>query len=117
VIFLDYSTTGDGILTGLQLLDTVVGSGRKLGELKKMMRKYPQVLVNVRVADKSRYPGNTAIADAVATAEAALGDNGRVLVRPSGTEALIRVMAEGPEREEIERHVAAIVDVVKAELA
>ncbi|WP_256761614.1 phosphoglucosamine mutase [Cohnella sp. WQ 127256] len=116
VIFLDHSTTGDGILTGLQLVDTVVGSGRKLGELKKMMRKYPQVLVNVRVADKSRYPGNTAIAEAVAAAEAALGDNGRVLVRPSGTEALIRVMAEGPEREEIEQHVAAIVAVVKAEL-
>ncbi|BBI35980.1 phosphoglucosamine mutase [Cohnella abietis] len=116
VIFLDHSTTGDGILTGLQLVDTVVGSGRKLGELKQMMRKYPQVLVNVRVADKSRYPGNTAIAEAVATAETALGDNGRILVRPSGTEALIRVMAEGPEREEIERHVAAIVEVVKAEL-
>jgi phosphoglucosamine mutase len=94
----------------------VVGSGRKLGELKQMMRKYPQVLVNVRVADKSRYPGNAAIAEAVATAEEALGDNGRVLVRPSGTEALIRVMAEGPEREEIERHVAAIVEVVRAEL-
>jgi len=116
VIFLDHSTTGDGILTGLQLLDTIIVSGKKLGELKQMMRKYPQVLVNVRVADKSRYPGNEAIAKAVADAEAALGDNGRVLVRPSGTEALIRVMAEGPEREEIERHVAAIAEVVKAEL-
>ncbi|XID90783.1 phosphoglucosamine mutase [Paenibacillaceae bacterium WGS1546] len=116
VIFLDYSTTGDGILTGLQLLDTIVASGKKLSELKKMMRKYPQVLVNVRVADKSRYPGNEAIAEAVAAAEAALGDNGRVLVRPSGTEALIRVMAEGPKREEIERHVSAIAEVVKAEL-
>ncbi|MFC5704445.1 phosphoglucosamine mutase [Cohnella faecalis] len=117
VIFLDYNTTGDGILTGLQLVDTLIGSGRKLGELKGMMRKYPQVLVNVRVADKSRYPGNEAILAAVASAEAELGDNGRVLVRPSGTEALIRVMAEGPEREEIERHVAAIVDVVRKELA
>lgn len=117
VIFLDYSTTGDGILTGLQLVDTVVASGKKLGELKKMMSKFPQVLVNVRVADKSRYPGNPAIAEAVRAAEAELGDNGRVLVRPSGTEALIRVMAEGPEREEIERHVASIVEVVKAELA
>jgi phosphoglucosamine mutase len=116
VIFLDHSTTGDGILTGLQLVDTLVASGKKLSELKKMMRKYPQMLVNVRVADKSRYPGNEAIAEAVATAEAELGDNGRILVRPSGTEALIRVMAEGPDREEIERHVAAIVEVVKAEL-
>ncbi len=117
VIFLDHSTTGDGILTGLQLLDTIVASGKKLSELKQMMRKYPQVLVNVRVADKSRYPGNQAIAAAVEAAEEALGDNGRVLVRPSGTEALIRVMAEGPEREEIERLVASIVEVVKAELA
>jgi len=117
VIFLDHSTTGDGILSGLQLLDTIVASGKKLSELKQMMRKYPQVLVNVKVADKSRYPGNEAIAAAVSAAETALGDNGRVLVRPSGTEALIRVMAEGPEREEIERHVAAIVEVVKAELA
>ena len=116
VIFLDYSTTGDGILTGLQLVDTVVASGKKLGELKKMMSKFPQVLVNVRVADKSRYPGNPAIAEAVRAAEAELGDNGRVLVRPSGTEALIRVMAEGPDKEEIERLVGNIVDVVRSEL-
>jgi phosphoglucosamine mutase len=116
VIFLDHSTTGDGILTGLQLVDTIVGAERKLGELKQMMRKYPQVLVNVRVADKSRYPGNVAIAAAVSVAEEALGDNGRILVRPSGTEALIRVMAEGPDKAEIERHVAAIVEVVRTEL-
>lgn len=116
VIFLDHSTTGDGILTGLQLVDTIVASGKKLGDLKKMMRKYPQVLVNVRVADKSRYPGNVAIAAAVASAEEALGEDGRILVRPSGTEALIRVMAEGPDKEEIERHVAAIVEVVRTEL-
>jgi phosphoglucosamine mutase len=116
VIFLDHSTTGDGILTGLQLVDTVVGSGQKLSELRQMMRKYPQVLVNVRVADKSRYPGNVSIAAAVAEAETALGDNGRILVRPSGTEALIRVMAEGPDKDEIEHHVAAIVEVVRAEL-
>lgn len=117
VIFLDYSTTGDGILTGLQLVDTIVASGKKLGELKRMMSKFPQVLVNVRVADKSGYPGNVAIADAVKAAEAKLGDNGRVLVRPSGTEALIRVMAEGADKEEIERLVGNIVDVVRSELA
>lgn len=116
VIFLDHSTTGDGILTGLQLVNTIVASGKRLGELKQMMRKYPQVLVNVRVADKSRYPGNVAITAAVASAEEALGDNGRILVRPSGTEALIRVMAEGPDKEEIERHVATIVEVVRTEL-
>lgn len=116
VIFLDHNTTGDGILTGLQLVDTIVAAGKKLGDLKQVMSKYPQVLVNVRVADKSKYEGNAAIADAVATAESALGDNGRILVRPSGTESLIRVMAEGPDKAEIEGHVEAIADVIRAEL-
>jgi phosphoglucosamine mutase len=116
VIFLDYNTTGDGILTGLQLVDTLVGSGKKLAELKALMRKFPQVLVNVRVADKSLYKDNAAILEAVAGVERELGDNGRVLVRPSGTESLIRVMAEGPERDQVETYVSRIVDVVKAEL-
>lgn len=116
VIFLDYNTTGDGILTALQLVDTVVQSGRKLNEIKSLMRKYPQVLVNVRVADKSLYSGNVAIAEAVAAVEQALGDEGRVLVRPSGTESLIRVMAEGPDAAVIEQFVQQIVNVVKQEL-
>lgn len=116
VIFLDYNTTGDGILTALQLVDTLVASGRKLSELKNLMSKYPQVLVNVRVEDKSLYAGNEAIASAVEEVEQELGDNGRVLVRPSGTESLIRVMAEGPEKDQIEDYVARIVDVVKQQL-
>ena len=116
VIFLDYGTTGDGILTALQLVDTMVASGRKLSELKTVMEKYPQVLVNVRVRDKSGFAGNAAIQAAIAAAEAALGGAGRVLVRPSGTEALIRVMAEGPDKSEIERHVEAITDVIRREL-
>jgi len=116
VIFLDYNTTGDGILTSLQLVDTLVASGKKLSELKTLMRKYPQVLVNVRVADKSLYNGNAAIAEAVAAVEAEMGDNGRVLVRPSGTESLIRVMAEGPDKDQVAEYVARIVDVVRAEL-
>ncbi|CAM4491551.1 phosphoglucosamine mutase [Paenibacillus tarimensis] len=116
VIFLDYNTTGDGILTALQLVDTLVASGKKLGELKTLMRKYPQVLVNVRVGDKSLYKGNAAIAAAVEKVELELGDNGRVLVRPSGTESLIRVMAEGPDKAQIEGYVNQIVEVVKAEL-
>lgn len=116
VIFLDYNTTGDGILTALQLAATVVASGRPLSELKTMMRKFPQVLVNVRVADKSGLKDNAAIAAAIREAEQALGENGRVLVRPSGTEALVRVMAEGPDKADIEAHVARIADVVRAEL-
>lgn len=117
VIFLDHNTTGDGILTGLQLVDTVVASGKKLGELKLMMKKYPQTLVNVRVADKSKFPGNAAIQAAVDAARRELGDNGRILVRPSGTEALIRVMAEGPDLSEIERHAESIAGVIRTELA
>ncbi|GBF76109.1 phosphoglucosamine mutase [Paenibacillus sp. 598K] len=116
MIFLDYNTTGDGILTALQLVDTLVESGKKLSELKTLMSKYPQVLVNVRVADKSLFQGNVAIGEAVARVEQTLGDNGRVLVRASGTESLIRVMAEGPDKAEIERYVEEIVDVVKAQL-
>ncbi|MCM3631050.1 phosphoglucosamine mutase [Paenibacillus glycanilyticus] len=116
VIFLDYNTTGDGILTALQLVDTLVASGQKLSELKNLMSKYPQVLVNVRVEDKGLYAGNAAIASAVEQVEQELGDNGRVLVRPSGTESLIRVMAEGPEKDQIENYVARIVDVVKKQL-
>ncbi|BBH24046.1 phosphoglucosamine mutase [Paenibacillus baekrokdamisoli] len=116
VIFLDYNTTGDGILTGLQLLNTLVASGQKLSELKSLMRKYPQTLVNVRVQDKSTFKDNLAIAAAIAEVEQELGDNGRVLVRASGTESLIRVMAEGPEKEEVAAYVSRIVEIVKAEL-
>lgn len=116
VIFLDYNTTGDGILTALQLVDTLVKSGKKLSELKAAMRKFPQVLVNVRVADKSKYKGNAAIDEAIASVERELGDNGRVLVRPSGTESLIRVMAEGPEKHQVEAYVNQIVEVVQREL-
>lgn len=116
VIFLDYITTGDGILTALQLVDTVQQAGQKLSELKGLMRKYPQKLVNVRVADKSLYEGNSEIAKAVEEVEAELGDNGRVLVRPSGTESLIRVMAEGPEKDVVDAYVDRIAAVVKAQL-
>ncbi|HIW34498.1 MAG TPA: phosphoglucosamine mutase [Candidatus Paenibacillus intestinavium] len=116
VIFLDHITTGDGIMTALQLVDTMQLSGKKLSELKGLMRKYPQKLVNVRVADKSRYEGNEAILQAVQEVEQELGDNGRVLVRPSGTESLIRVMAEGPEKELVDAYVDRIADVVKAQL-
>ncbi|MGZ9586661.1 phosphoglucosamine mutase [Paenibacillus marinisediminis] len=116
IIFLDHSTTGDGILSGIQLVNTLKGSNKTLAEAKTMMRQYPQILVNVRVVDKSKYAGNVAIEEAVAAVEKELGDNGRVLVRPSGTESLIRVMAEGPEVEIVEAYVKQIADVVEREL-
>lgn len=116
VIFLDYNTTGDGILTAIQLVDTLKASGKKLSDLKSMMTKYPQVLVNVRVQDKTNYPNNPAIEAAIQEVEGKLGSNGRVLVRPSGTEPLIRVMAEGPDKDELDRYVGQIVEVVQREL-
>jgi phosphoglucosamine mutase len=116
VIFLDYNTTGDGILSALQLVDTIVKTGKPLHELKQTMSKFPQVLVNVRVADKSKYAGNTVIEAAVRKVEERLGENGRVLVRPSGTESLIRVMAEGPDKDQIAQYVDEIAQVIQREL-
>ncbi|KUP25903.1 phosphoglucosamine mutase [Paenibacillus sp. DMB5] len=116
VIFLDYNTTGDGILTAIQLVDTMKADGKKLSVLKSMMTKYPQVLVNVRVQDKTNYPNNPSIEAAIKEVEGKLGDNGRVLVRPSGTEPLIRVMAEGPDKAELDLFVGQIVEVVEREL-
>jgi phosphoglucosamine mutase len=116
VIFLDHNTTGDGILSAIQLAGMVKKSGKSLGELKAAMRKYPQVLLNVRVADKSKLKGNVVLQASIDRVEAMLGDNGRVLVRPSGTESLIRVMVEGPDEAEIERYAEGIADVVRAEL-
>lgn len=113
VIFLDYNTTGDGILTALQLMDTLVLSGKKLTEMKQIMRKYPQKLVNVRVKDKSKWQGNPVIEQAILKVEQELGDNGRVLVRPSGTESLIRVMAEGPDKIQVEAYVDDLAAIIE----
>ncbi|PUA39243.1 phosphoglucosamine mutase [Paenibacillus elgii] len=116
VIFLDHITTGDGILTALQLMDTLVKSGKSLSEMKGIMRKYPQTLVNVRVVDKSKLNNNPAVEAVIRQVEDELGDNGRVLVRPSGTESLIRVMAEGPDKDRVEAYVQQIADVIQREL-
>jgi phosphoglucosamine mutase len=94
IIFLDRATTGDGLLTALRLLAIMARTGRPLSDLAKVMRRLPQVLVNVRVADRDGLTSSAAVTSAVAAAEAALGDRGRVLVRASGTEPLVRVMVE-----------------------
>jgi phosphoglucosamine mutase len=94
IILLDHATTGDGLLTSLHLLATTAGRGQPLGELAKVMTRYPQVLVSIPGVNKSLAASSPALADAVRAAEAELGDSGRVLVRPSGTEPLVRVMVE-----------------------
>ncbi|MFY0544159.1 phosphoglucosamine mutase [Brevibacillus sp. H7] len=116
IIFLDYNTTGDGLLTGLQLLNIVKESGKPLSELKQIMTKYPQILVNVRVEDKTKLSGNAAIEQSIKEVEEELAGNGRVLVRPSGTEPIVRVMAEGPDEAQLQQLVERIADVVKREL-
>jgi len=117
IIFLDYNTTGDGILTGIQLMNAVKEARLPLSKLADQMRKYPQVLQNLRVADKSNYDNNPVIEEAIRQVERQLGDEGRVLVRPSGTEPLIRVMAEGPDEKQLKEYVNQIIDVVKNQLS
>jgi phosphoglucosamine mutase len=117
IVFLDYNTTGDGLLTGLQLLNVMKESGKPLSELKQVMQKYPQVLINVPVVDKTKLNGNAAIEQIVQEVETELAGNGRVLVRPSGTEPIVRVMAEGPDQEQLDAMVERIAEVVKRELA
>jgi phosphoglucosamine mutase len=90
------ATTGDGLLTALRLMSRVAGTGRSLKELASVMRRLPQVLVNVRVADKAAVVESPTVRDAVDAVEAELGGQGRVLLRPSGTEQLVRVMVEAP---------------------
>jgi phosphoglucosamine mutase len=103
IIMLDHATTGDGMLTGLQLLAQVVRQGKTLAELVSVMTKYPQVLISVPGVDKARVSASPALAAAVAEAEAELGDSGRVLVRPSGTEPAVRVMVEAADAAQADR--------------
>ena len=103
VILLDHATTGDGLLTGLQLLSVMARSGRPLRELAGVMTRYPQVLINVPGVDKSLAASSAGLAAAVIAAEAELGTSGRVLVRPSGTENAVRVMVEALDADQAHR--------------
>jgi len=116
IIYLDYNTTGDGILTSLLLVNIIKEKKQSLSELAAIMTKYPQILENVRVEDKNDFFNNPVINNIINTVEAELNNNGRVLVRPSGTEPLIRVMLEGPDEEILKKYAAEIIDVVKNEL-
>ncbi len=119
VIFLDYATTGDGELSGVQLIETMVKSGKKLSELAQIMRVYPQVLINVKVTPegKQKYNNDEYIISAVQQAEMELSGEGRVLVRVSGTEPLVRVMLEGSDIEQITKLGNCIADVVRERLS
>ena len=112
IIFSDYSTTGDGLITALQVLTAMKKFRTKASELNALMTTYPQVLLNVRVRDKAACQNSAAVKLAVAEGEEELGSTGRILVRASGTEPLIRVMAEGPDKNQLIR----ICDKIAAEV-
>ena len=119
VIFRDFATTGDGELTAIQLLSLVKRSGKKLSELSKVMKKYPQVSINVNVTNdgKVKFYTNTAVKESIETAKEELGDKGRIVVRPSGTEPKIRVMVECNDEELMNKVANEVAETVKIELA
>ncbi len=114
VIFLDHHTTGDGILTALQLIAAMLSAGRPLSELAQLMDIFPQKLINVDVASKPELASLPQVVAAIKDVEASLGDQGRVLVRYSGTQNMCRVMVEGPSDEVTARYCRQIVEAVKA---
>lgn len=118
VIIMDYNTTGDGQLTAIQLAKVVKESGKTLSELAAEVTIYPQKLVNIRVENSMKHNAMEvpAIADIIHKMEDEMAGNGRILVRPSGTEPLLRVMAEAPTHEEVDYYVDTIADVVRKEI-
>ncbi|GEN89825.1 phosphoglucosamine mutase [Oceanobacillus sp. FSL W8-0428] len=116
IIFLDYITTGDGLLSALQLVNVMRESGKLLSELADEMTIFPQTLINVRVTDKNEALTSPIILDEVQAVEEELGENGRVLVRPSGTEPLVRVMVEAKTEEDCKTYAERIVKVIENHL-
>ena len=113
IIFSKYASTGDGILTSLKLMEAMIAKKQPLSKLAEPMKVYPQILQNVRVKDKAAAQADADVQRAVHSVEEALGDSGRVLVRESGTEPVIRVMVEAEDKAVCAEHVAAIVAVLR----
>lgn len=112
LVFLDHATTGDGLLTGLALMARMAATGASLAQLAGVVRKLPQILVNVPVTDRVAVAESTQVAEAVEAVVAELGDTGRVLLRPSGTEQLVRVMVEAPTQEQADAVAGRLAEVV-----
>src|ERR671937_845186 len=117
VIFLRRATTGDGLLTAVQFLGLARRRGQSVAELASCMERFPQVLENITVTNREELEGATAVWEAVEAAERALGERGRVLVRASGTESLVRVMVEAGTEDEARSHAEAISAAVRVALA
>ena len=114
IIFSKYASTGDGILTSLKMMEVMLAKKKPMSELAAPLKIYPQVLKNVKVTDKKAAQDDADVQAAVKAVGEALGDTGRILVRESGTEPLVRVMVEAPEHETCEKYVQQVVDVIKA---
>jgi phosphoglucosamine mutase len=117
IIFSEFATTGDGILTGLQLVAEMAATGKSLAELASVVTVLPQVLINVRGVDRGGLSSNEAVARAIEEKSAELGSTGRVLLRPSGTEPLVRVMVEAADQETAQRVADELADCVREHLA
>jgi phosphoglucosamine mutase len=113
IICLDRTTTGDGIISALQIMAEMQGSGKNLHELKSGMQKYPQILINIKTSKKVNLDNNDTIQKAIKAVENKLGDKGRVLLRASGTEPLIRVMVEGEQQEDVKNYANQLADDVR----
>ncbi len=116
LVFMDYSTTGDGIISALQVLSVMLSSDKKLSELSMTLKRMPQTLVNVTVKEKPNLDEVAAVSKAIDQAEKKLKEKGRVLVRYSGTEMLARVMVEGPSQKEIDKIAKDIANLIKREI-
>ncbi|WP_107840225.1 phosphoglucosamine mutase [Metasolibacillus meyeri] len=116
IVFLDFNTTGDGLLTAIQLVNIMKMTGKRLSELASDMTIFPQRLVNIRVTDKHAVTTNEKVAAVITEVESAMQGNGRVLVRPSGTEPLVRVMVEAATEDDCTTYVEKIAEVVRAEM-
>lgn len=116
IVMMDYNTTGDGLLTGVHLAAIIKASGKTLSELAAQMTKYPQRLVNIRVTDKHAVEQNEDVAQAIQAVETEMNGEGRVLVRPSGTEPLVRVMVEAKTEQDADRFVTSISNVVREKM-
>ena len=113
IIFSKYATTGDGIITALKIMQAMIGRKKTLSQLAAPLSIYPQVLKNVRVTDKTEAQNDAAVKEAVSKVTEELGGNGRILVRESGTEPVVRVMVEAGSTEECEMYVDRVIDVIR----
>ena len=113
IIFSKYASTGDGILTSLKMMEVMLAKKKPMSELAAPLKIYPQVLENVRVTDKKAAQSDEAVQAAVKNVAEALGDTGRILVRESGTEPVVRVMVEAPDHDTCQKYVSEVVDVIR----